>query len=196
MSKVPDRRTFLKWAGFTPISGAIPYWITPERTIQVMPDEQLEEPPTESESITTTRRSVSWVQKHLRDYFGSDFYKAPNQGIFHHYPDYTYDLFEPDVFRELAASYSPKVIPGNSERYDCDEYATGFRWYFLTGGFGKFPPTNMVGQAHNFAGNHVYNVAICADGTILEWEPQTGTLAADSGAPPRYYEFTNGILYL
>jgi hypothetical protein len=152
---------------------------------------------TESTSEPTlTRRSLSWVQKRLREYYGSNFYKQPTRGIFHHHPDETYDLLEKEVFLQLAKTYQPWIVSSDEERFDCDEYAMGLRWMFLTGGFGEFPATNMVGQAHNFAGKHVYNVVICADGEIVEWEPQSNVLAVESRAPQKYYDFENGILYL
>ena len=191
-----DRRSFLKWVGSAPVGGT---FVRIPGTDIVPPEREQtnasQSDPAEPE-LKVTQRSLSWVQKRLRNHYGNRFYRRPTKGIFHHYPDKTYDLLEKSAFVELAQAYHPQLVPGHEERFDCDEYAMGLRWLFLTGGFGKFPATNMVGQAHNFAGNHVYNVVMCADGSLLEWEPQTNTLASESGGPSEYYEFKNGILYL
>ncbi|SFK64837.1 hypothetical protein SAMN04487950_0374 [Halogranum rubrum] len=196
----PNRRSFLKWVGITPIGGTL--FRLPRDPDLTSPFEE-HYAQSDAESVAQgetvhqpTRRSLSWVQKRLKKYYGSRFYKQPTRGIFHHYPDQTYDLLRKDAFLQLAQTYQPLLVSGHEERFDCDEYATGLRWMFLTGGLGEFPASNMVGIAHNFAGSHVYNVVICAEGEILEWEPQSNTLVSESGGPPEYYNFKSGILYL
>jgi len=143
------------------------------------------------DDINLVERGHDWIDRQLRDYYGSAWHRPPGRGIYHHRADNVWRV--PDsrtALLQRAGVLSELPEPDWSEEaYDCEDFA--FRLYSaLT----MAVPRMAVGIAFNFAGGHVYNVFVTADGEVIEYEPQDGTVVTDSGRS--YYDFEHGILFL
>jgi hypothetical protein len=144
------------------------------------------------DDLTLSEKDHDWVDRELQNHYSSRrWHRRPTQGIFHHKSDNTWRL--PDSRRAVlqrARVFVDLPDPDYAvDEYDCEEYA--FKIYLaLTMAYPKL----SVGIAFNFAGGHVYNLFLTAEGEVIEYEPQTGEVVTDDNSD--IYDFKNGILYL